>query len=100
MNIYEIDWRNASTASLFTALENGIATASVVINDPASEQYQIDDALEFADSLWGLAFVTAQSAYIAGTVKIIRENKKTASKALFKNKLSVFIKPRHRGLMV
>lgn len=76
MKIYENDWRDASTASLFAALENGLDTASAVINNPASEQYQIDDALEFADGLWGLAFVTAQSAYIAGTVKLIRKDKK------------------------
>jgi hypothetical protein len=62
----EIDWRFSSTKRVFQALSDGLKNVEHAL-DEAQESYQMDDALEHAESLLGIAFVMAQT-YIAGTV--------------------------------
>jgi hypothetical protein len=62
----EIDWRLSSTKRILQALSDGLKDVGRNF-DEAHEDYQIDDALEHAESLLGIAFVTAQT-YIAGTI--------------------------------
>ena len=85
MNTYEIDWRLSSTRQVFQALSEALKNVKSIFLDKMREDYEREDALEHAENLLGIAFVTAQT-YIAGTVSDINQFTKIASK-LTKNQL-------------
>ena len=72
MNIYEIDWRLSSTRQVFQALSDALKNVEKIILDETREDYEREDALEHAENLLGIAFVTAQT-YIAGTVSDVNQ---------------------------
>ncbi len=66
MKWLEIDWRFSSTKRVFQALSDDLKDIKRDLGE-AQEEFEIDDALEYTESLLGIAFVMAQT-YIAGTV--------------------------------
>jgi hypothetical protein len=67
---YEFDWRYSSTQRIFESLSQGLKSVEHDLDESeqSSELYfDVDIALEHADGLFGIAFVTAQ-AYITGVV--------------------------------
>ncbi len=67
---YEFDWRYSSTQRIFESLSQGLKSVEHDLNESeqSSELYfDVDMALEHADGLFGIAFVTAQT-YITGVV--------------------------------
>lgn len=72
----EIDWRAPSTRRVLLALYDGLAGIKQDL-DGAIEDYERDEALDHAEALLGMAFLTAQ-IYIAGTVGDV--NRITGSK--------------------
>ena len=85
MNVYEIDWRLSSTRQVFQALSEALKSVKKIFLDKTREDYEREDALEHAENLLGIAFVTAQT-YITGTVSDINQFAKTANN-LSKNQL-------------
>jgi len=79
VNIYDIDWRLSSTRQVFQALSDALKNVEKIILDEAREEYEREDALEHAENLLGIAFVTAQT-YIAGTVSDINQFAKVSNK--------------------
>ena len=79
MNIYEIDWRLSSTRQVFQALSDALKNVGKIILDETREDYEREDALEHAENLLGIAFVTAQT-YIAGTVSDVNQFAKVTNK--------------------
>jgi hypothetical protein len=82
MNIYEIDWRYSWVQRIFEALSEGLK--SVWHDYDEAEQsdesyFDVDMALEEANALLGIAFVTAQT-YITGTVADINKITKAGTK--------------------
>ncbi|RLB66338.1 MAG: hypothetical protein DRH04_09505, partial [Deltaproteobacteria bacterium] len=78
MNVYEIDWRLSSTRQVFQALSEALKSVKKIFLDKTREDYEREDALEHAENLLGIAFVTAQT-YITGTVSDINQFAKTAN---------------------
>jgi hypothetical protein len=71
MNIYAHDWERSTVRSVLISLSDGLQGLEPLCGhgiEPEAEQFEIDDALEVADSLWGIAFVTSQ-VYISSVVK-------------------------------
>lgn len=66
MKLGEFDWRLPSTRGVLRALNDGLTRVQQHL-DEAIEQYETDDALDHAEALLGIAFVTAQ-IYMAGTI--------------------------------
>ena len=79
MNIYEFDWRLSSTRQVFQALSDALKSVEKIILDDAREDYERENALEHAENLLGIAFVTAQT-YLAGTVSDINQFAKVPNK--------------------
>ena len=66
MKAREIDWRKSSTARIFQALSDALREAHRDF-DHAQEEYLADDIQQYAENLFGIAFVAAQ-VYVAGTI--------------------------------
>ncbi len=63
---HEFDWHISSTRRILITLAEVLTDIDLEL-DAAQEQHQIDDALDMAENVLGLAFVAAQ-AYITGTI--------------------------------
>jgi hypothetical protein len=72
VNTYEIDWRLSSTRQVLQALSDALKNVEKIILDETREDYEREDALQHAENLLGIAFVTAQT-YIAGTVSDVNQ---------------------------
>ncbi len=87
MKCQEIDWRFSSTKRIFRALSDGLKDVKRDLGE-AQEEFEIDDALEYTESLLGMAFVMAQT-YITGTVsdanKLNGSGRKPAKERLLKD---------------
>jgi hypothetical protein len=80
MKIYEIDWRHSSTRRVLHALSDALEDTKHEFHE-AQEEHERDDALEYAERVSGLTFVTAQ-AYIDGTVSDVKKITKSTDKSL------------------
>lgn len=70
MNLHEIDWHYASIRRIFEALSEGLEMVEKDLDEAEyanNPYFDVDNALEEADSLLGIAFVTAQT-YITSTI--------------------------------
>jgi hypothetical protein len=77
MNVHEIDFRHSWTSSIFQSLESGFAT----LREREKEEDWFDGLwqMEHIESLFGIAFVSAQT-YILGTVQDINAIRKHSGK--------------------
>ena len=83
MNLYEIDWRHPSIRHIFKALSGSLRDVVSRLHEAeqTGDELSFDFALEHAEGLCGIAFVTAQT-YITGTVADV--NKIVSSSTRFK----------------
>jgi hypothetical protein len=82
MNTYEIDWRYSWVQRIFEALSEGLKRVGHDFDEAElSDEFYFDVnmALEEANALLGIAFVTAQT-YITGTVSDINKITKSGIK--------------------
>jgi hypothetical protein len=83
-SIYELDWERSTVGSVLNALSDGLRGLERILsaaNSSEIEQWQIDDSLEVADNLWGVAFVTSQ-VYISAVVNSVTHLSRATSKQL------------------
>jgi hypothetical protein len=78
VKLREIDWRFSSTERVFQALSDALKDVKDNLGE-TQEEFEIDDALEYTESLLGVAFVAAQT-YIAGTISDANELMGSGSK--------------------
>src|SRR5437868_7716627 len=86
MNIYEVDFRFSWISSIIESLEYGLSN----IEERANEGDWFDGLweLEYAESIYGIAFVAAQT-YILGTTQDINRIRQGAGKSTL-NKLTLY----------
>jgi hypothetical protein len=67
---YELDWRHSSVQRIFESLSQGLKSVEHDLDESGQSRelyFDADMALDHADGLFGIAFVTAQ-VYITGAV--------------------------------